>query len=107
MLTGGAGKDYFKLTTAGNIDTVTDFTVIDDTIRLENAVFKKLTTTGTLGISKFRIGTQAMDTDDYIIYNNLNGAVLYDVDGSGAAAAVQIATVSAGLAMTNADFVVI
>ena len=107
VLTGGAGKDYFKLTTAGNIDTVTDFTVIDDTIRLENAVFKKLTTTGTLGISKFRIGTQAMDTDDYIIYNNLNGAVLYDADGSGAAAAVQIATVSAGLAMTNADFVVI
>ena len=57
--------------------------------------------------SQFRVGSKAMDANDYIIYNNLNGAVLYDADGSGAAAAVQIATVSAGLAMTNADFVVI
>ncbi|WP_297324079.1 calcium-binding protein [Nitrosomonas sp.] len=106
-LTGGMGKDIFKFTTAGNTDTITDFVTVDDTIRLENAVFKKLTTTGTLGVSRFKIGTQATDADDYIIYNNLTGALLYDADGSGAGTAVQFAVVSSGLSMTNADFVVI
>ncbi|PXW89920.1 hemolysin type calcium-binding protein, partial [Nitrosomonas sp. Nm84] len=106
-LTGGTGKDIFKFTTAGNTDTITDFVVIDDTIRLENAVFKKLTTTGTLGASRFKIGTQALDADDYIIYNNVTGTLLYDADGNGAGAAVQFAAISVGLGMTNADFVVI
>ena len=32
---------------------------------------------------------------------------LYDADGNGAGAAIQIVTLSAGLAMTNADIVVI
>ncbi len=107
VLTGGAGKDIFKFTTAGNIDTITDFVVIDDTIKLENAVFKKLTTTGTLGVSRFKIATQAVDADDYIIYNNVTGTLLYDADGSGAGTAIQFATVGVGLSMTNADFVVI
>ncbi|MBP6367336.1 MAG: calcium-binding protein, partial [Nitrosomonas sp.] len=107
VLIGGTGKDSFKFTTAGNIDTITDFVTVDDTIKLENAVFKKLTTTGTLGVSRFKIGTQATDADDYIIYNNVAGTLLYDADGNGAGAAIQFAAVGAGLSMTNADFVVI
>ncbi len=106
-LTGGAGKDTFKFTTTGHIDTITDFAVIDDTIQLENAAFTALTATGTLTADKFRIGTQALDANDFVIYNNVTGAILYDADGSGAGAAVQVATVGTGLAMTNADFVVI
>ena len=106
-LTGGAGSDIFKFTTKGHIDTITDFNVVNDTIQLENAVFTALATTGTLAASQFKIGTQALDADDFIIYNNVTGALLYDANGSGAGAAIQIATLSAGLAMTNADFVVI
>ena len=35
------------------------------------------------------------------------GAVLYDIDGSGASAAVQFATITGAPTLTNADFVVI
>jgi Ca2+-binding RTX toxin-like protein len=107
ILTGGTGKDIFKLTTTGHVDSITDFVVIDDTIQLENAAYTKLTTTGTLVAGQFRIGSKALDTNDFVIYNNATGALLYDADGNGAVAAVQIATIGAGLAMTNADIVVI
>jgi Ca2+-binding RTX toxin-like protein len=106
-LTGGTGKDKFNFTTIGNIDTITDFTVIDDTIQLENAVFTSLVTAGTLAAGQFVIGSNALDGNDYVIYNSTTGALLYDADGSGATAAVQIAIVTAGLSMTYADFVVI
>ena len=106
-LTGGTGNDVFKFTTLGHIDTITDYNVANDTIQLENGVFTALTTTGTLAAGQFRIGTQAVDANDFIIYNNVTGALLYDANGSGAGAAVQIATIGVGLAMTNAEFVVI
>lgn len=107
VLTGGLGKDIFKFTTAGHIDTITDFLVIDDTIQLENAIFTALATTGILAVDQFLIGTQALDSNDYLIYNNLTGALLYDADASGAGAAAQIAILATGLSLTNADFVVI
>jgi Ca2+-binding RTX toxin-like protein len=106
-LTGGAGKDKFNFTTTGNIDTITDFVVIDDTIQLENAVYTALTITGTLAADQFIIGAAAVDANDYVIYDSTTGALLYDADGSGATAAVQIAIVTTGLSMTNADIVVI
>ncbi len=106
-LTGGAGKDIFKFITASHTDTVTDFIVVDDTIQLENSIFTALTTTGTLAVSQFRIGVSALDANDFVIYNSTTGKLLYDADGSGAGAAVQIAMIGAGLSLTNADVVVI
>lgn len=106
-LTGGAGNDVFKFTTTGHVDTITDYNVVNDTIQLENAVFTALTTIGALVASRFRVGTQAVDADDFIIYNSTTGALLYDANGNGAGVAVQIAIVGSGLTMTNADFVVI
>ena len=45
-LTGGAGYDYFVFNTAlnasTNVDRITDFNVVQDTIRLENAVMPGL-----------------------------------------------------------------
>ena len=40
------------------------------------------------------------------IYNSSTGALLYDADGNGAAAAVQVATVDPGLALTNNNFAI-
>jgi len=108
-MAGGTGADSFQFSTAlaGNVDRVTDFAPVDDTIRLENAVFTALTATGTLAASSFRIGTAAADANDFVIYNATTGALLYDADGSGATGAVQFATLNAGLALTNADFFVV
>ncbi|WP_290896315.1 calcium-binding protein [Hoeflea sp.] len=109
-LNGGAGNDIFvfntSLNAAGNVDTVTDFTVGVDSIALENAVFTALTTPGVLAASEFQVGASANDASDRIIYNSGTGALFYDSDGNGAAAAIQFATLSAGLALTAGDFMV-
>ncbi|MDD5273623.1 MAG: hypothetical protein PHU14_13000 [Methylovulum sp.] len=109
-LTGGAGSDIFRFNFAPattNIDKITDFTVADDTIQLENSIFTKLTTTGVLNAADFHIGTDAVDANDFIIYNQASGALSYDSDGNGAVAAVQIATLGVNLPLTNADFIVV
>lgn len=106
-LTGGIGNDIFRFTTTGQIDTVTDYNVANDTIQLENAIFTKLTTTGTLAAAQFRIGAQAADSNDFIVYNNITGALSYDANGNGVGAMVTIAMIGVGLNMTNADIVVI
>jgi len=108
-LTGGSGKDTFVFNSplTANVDSITDFNPVDDTIRLENQVFAKLTTTGALNAANFVIATAAVDSNDYIIYNKATGALLYDADGSGADAAVQIASLGVNLSLTNADFAII
>jgi Ca2+-binding RTX toxin-like protein len=110
VLTGLGGQDFFEFNTAlnaaTNVDAITDFTVADDTIRLQNGVFTGLTA-GTLGANQFVIGAAAQDADDRIVYDDTNGALFFDVDGAGGAAAVRFATVSAGLALTNNDFLVV
>ncbi|WP_140396843.1 calcium-binding protein [Crenothrix polyspora] len=106
ILTGGTGKDIFQLTTLSK-DTIKDFSIVDDTIQLENSLFIKLTVTGILSVANFKIGTTAADANDYVIYTSSTGALSYDADGNGVGAAVQIAILGTNLAMTNADFVVI
>lgn len=108
-LTGGTGIDNFVFWSnpAVSIDTITDFSVVDDTIQLDNYIFAALKTEGTLSAGKFVIGTQALDANDFIIYNDMTGALLYDADGSGGGASVPIAIVGTGLAMTHSDIVVI
>jgi Ca2+-binding RTX toxin-like protein len=108
-LTGGSGMDAFRFNTAltANMDIITDFTVTDDTIQLENAIFTKLSATGVLNASWFVKAAAASDLLDFVIYNPSTGAMIYDSDGSGAGAGVQIAQLGVNLALTNADFVVI
>jgi endoglucanase len=110
-LAGGAGKDAFvfttKLSSKTNVDTITDFNVKDDTIRLENAVFTKLTKTGTLGSGDFYKGVKAHDADDRIIYDSAKGTLSYDGDGNGGGAAVTFAQLAKNLKLTASDFLVI
>jgi len=103
------GADNFAFTTAlgaGNVDTITGFSVTDDTILIDNAVFTGLLD-GSLAAGAFNTGSAATQGDDHIIYNSATGALLFDVDGVGGAAGVQFATLTAGLALTSADFLVI
>lgn len=107
ILTGGLGNDIFRFTTKNHVDTITDYNVANDTIQLENSVFTSLTNVGTLAANQFRVGAKALDANDFIIYNKTTGMLSYDSDGNGATAAIQIATIGTGLALTNADIVVI
>ncbi len=110
-VTGGAGSDLFVFNTAlnaaTNVDTVTDFSVAYDTFRLENAVFTTLTALGRLAADAFHIGAAAADAEDRIIYNQATGALSYDANGTGAGGLVKFAQLTAGLGLTNADFVIV
>jgi Ca2+-binding RTX toxin-like protein len=109
-LTGGRGADTFVFNAAlnetTNVDTITDFNVIDDTIRLENAFMQALGT-GPLAASAFHIGATAADASDRIIYDSATGALSYDADGNGAQAAIKFAELDTGLALTSADFLIV
>jgi Ca2+-binding RTX toxin-like protein len=109
-LYGGAGKDAFvfasKLNRTSNVDRISDFSVRDDTIRLENAIFKGLKA-GTLKSDAFALGPKASDTSDRILYDKGSGALSFDRDRTGSAAAVKFAVLKKGLALTAADFFVV
>ncbi|WP_162245024.1 calcium-binding protein [Rhizobium sp. Root1212] len=111
-LTGGANKDIFVFDTAlgsSNVDHLTDFSVVDDTIHLENAVFTVLTVLGTLAGSAFVKNTtgKAVDGNDRVIYETDTGNLFYDSNGSGSGGSVLFATLNKNLALTSNDFVVV
>jgi serralysin len=109
-LTGGAGADSFVFDTtldaAANVDVVSDFTVDNDIFRLDDAVFTGLAT-GTLAAGAFHIGTAAADAEDRIIYDNVTGTLSFDSNGDAEGGMTQFAVVSAGLSLTNEDFVIV
>jgi hypothetical protein len=118
-LSGGSGNDKLKgaggddiflfdaaLDASKNRDRVIDYSVPDDTIHLDNAVFSVLGL-GPLGASAFRQGAAAADSSDRIIYDGSSGALFYDPDGTGGDAAVQFATLPLDLALDHQEFFVV
>ena len=116
-LAGGAGKDFFvfntELSATTNVDRISDFLAVDDTIYLENTgtgLFTALTTLGTLSATAFVAGAgraSGADASDRIVYNTTTGDLYYDADGNGSGAAIKFATLVTKPAITNADFMVI
>ena len=111
-LTGGEGPDVFAFTTKigkTNIDRVVDFNCANDSIWLDNAVFKKLGKGTTLKPGKlnkkfFTIGDKAKDKNDYLVYNKKTGVLSYDADGSGTKhEAVKFAILKAKIALSADD----
>ncbi|WP_348253207.1 calcium-binding protein [Funiculus sociatus] len=109
VLTGSVGADKFYFHGKSRaVDRITDFSVADDTIGIatrSGSMFANagLTVGAAITASQFRIGASAGDAGDRFIYNSTTGGLFFDRDGIGATAQVQFATVSTGLAMTNAD----
>jgi len=113
-LTGGAGYDYFVfntgLNTTTNVDRITDFNVVQDAIRLDNAVMPGLGShLGMLSSAAFWKSTTGLahDGTDRVIYETDTGWLNYDSNGSAAGGAVHIAQLSPNLALTYSDFLVI
>lgn len=109
VMTGGTGADSFifdsRLSSA-NADTINDYSVVSDTIRLENSVFTKLKV-GKLAPSAFWTGSKAHDPSDRIVYDSSKGELYYDADGTGSSKQVLIASLAANLAMTSKEFLVV
>ena len=111
-LKGGTGADKFVFSSAlgaTNIDAISDFSVVDDTIQLKASIFKGCGAAGsTLTAARFFDGPAAHDASDRIIYDHTTGALFYDADGNGTvASAVQFAILPTGLAMSELDFKII
>ena len=108
---GGAGLDIFVFNTKlkSNVDTIVGFNRADDTIYLENAIFTKLTTLGTLKKAAFYASDsgQAHDSSDRILYEKDTGKLFYDRDGTGSADAVQFAVLKGHPSIGAADFVIV
>ncbi|GFE69461.1 S-layer family protein [Chroococcus sp. FPU101] len=86
---------------------ITDFTPDDDLIVVSASGFGGGLTQGELFSSEeFIIGTSATTATQRFIYNDATGALLFDAEGTGMAAAIQFATLSAGLALTHEDIFV-
>ena len=105
-ITGGTGADIFSLGAtpgSGNIDTFTDFKPVDDTIWLNPNTFSY--GVGNIIPTDFKIiGTGGVvDASDRIIYDQTNGKLYYDSDGSGATAKVQIAVLTGAPVIDSTD----
>jgi Ca2+-binding RTX toxin-like protein len=111
VLQGGAGNDAFLFHTAlaANIDTIDDFVSGADKLRFDNAVFTAIGTNGALAASAFAAGnfSSGQDPSDRLIYDTSSGTLYYDRDGSGAAAAVHIATLTDQPTLQASDIVVV
>jgi serralysin len=113
-VTGGGGNDFFDFTTApsaGNADTITDFASIDQ-LRFEDGAFTAIGATGTwaAGDARFWAGagvTGGHDASDRVVYDTSTGALYYDADGSGAGAAVLVATLQGAPTVSATDITVI
>jgi len=111
ILTGGEGADTFVFNDAPTnrgFDDITDMTVGTDTIALARFLFgMNGLPAGDLPEERFHVGSTATTADQRILYDPSNGNLLYDADGSGGGNAVRFGTVTAGIALTADDFILL
>jgi Ca2+-binding RTX toxin-like protein len=100
VLTGSTGVDFFVLNNPNTgVDSITDFSAVDDTLRVSAAGFGGWLTFGaTITSSQFLIGSGAVaatNSSQRFIYNTTTGALFFDADGNQTGfGAVQVATLS-------------
>ncbi|MCG7391807.1 calcium-binding protein [Microvirga sp. ACRRW] len=102
-LTGGAGEDQFVLTRGhAGVDTITDFVHGTDQIVLSGFDFSSLEDEYTLVIDGGPVDEVAT-----LLYNSTTGVLSFDEDGTGGAAAIQLALLSTKPVLTASDFILI
>ncbi|MUH00351.1 hypothetical protein F7734_52020 [Scytonema sp. UIC 10036] len=100
VLTGSTGVDIFVLNNPNTgVDSITDLSVVDDTLRVSAAGFGGgLTVGAAITSSQFLIGNGAVaatNSSQRFIYNTTTGTLFFDADGNQTAfGAVQVATLS-------------
>ncbi|MEO1387919.1 MAG: calcium-binding protein [Cyanobacteria bacterium J06634_6] len=109
LLLGGAGKDAFVFNAVNEgIDQITDFSQMEnDMLRIVGSGFGGGLRKGVLNSNQFVLGSSSVNADSRFIYNQSTGSLAFDVDGTGAAAAKQIATFSNNVDLVHSDIVVV
>lgn len=107
-LTGGLGGDTFVFSQVNAVDTIADFTPVDDTMRLSNAAFGNALTVGaavTLVANAAPVSAAAVPT---FLYDTDNGRLSVDLDGTGLGfSPVLFAILTGAPVITAADFQVV
>jgi Ca2+-binding RTX toxin-like protein len=97
LLTGGSGADTFVFSAplvAGQYDTIVGFDAREDTVQLSHVVFGAFQSGFSVQNGAFQLGSSATSTLTRLLYDSASGALLYDRDGQGGAAAVQFASIA-------------
>ncbi|GAB6141325.1 hypothetical protein JCM14076_20540 [Methylosoma difficile] len=116
QLTGGSGVDVFwfdSLMGAGNVDTVINFSAVDDTLKFSKTA-AGLSNIGAVGHfsasdARFEANASGMASSlaARLIYNIGTGELSYDADGSGAGAAVVLEVLASAPTVSAADIWVV
>ncbi|MBD2530682.1 hypothetical protein H6G97_14305 [Nostoc flagelliforme FACHB-838] len=111
-LFGEGGTDTFVFNSFDEgLDLIRDFGGINEPnelIQVSAAGFGGGLSAGVLETSQFTLGESATTSTQRFIYNSTTGALFFDSDGSaGAFTQVQFAELSAGLSLTNNNFLVV
>ncbi|NJO98890.1 MAG: tandem-95 repeat protein [Pleurocapsa sp. CRU_1_2] len=106
-LSGGKGFDSFVFNSPNEgIDTITDFSVKDDTLVFSAAGFGGNLTVGMVKDEMFTIGTTATTEQHRFVYDVSSGDFFYDSDGTGENERIKIAQLDSGLSLGNDDLFV-
>jgi Ca2+-binding RTX toxin-like protein len=103
ILTGGMGSDTFAfLTRNEGIDIINDFNSLEDRISVYAATFGGGLKANTyLPSHQFVLGMAAKDTDDRFIYDQTDGSLYYDFDGSGSMGQIKLAILNGSPSITS------
>lgn len=102
-LTGGAGVDTFVFDRGDDDDPWGD-TISDFRSGTDNIAFFTPDFVGMDDTLQFRNGTSAGGTGSWFYFDASNRGLFWDADGTGAGAAVRVATLTGVTALTAADF---
>jgi Ca2+-binding RTX toxin-like protein len=98
QLTGGAGADTFVFNSAlvvgANVDTLSDFSMTDDTLRLDADVFGAFVAGVAVTPAQYLAApgaTAATDSVQRLVCDTTTGSLYYDADGAGGLAAIKFA----------------
>jgi len=93
ILKGGEGPDRFGFNSllSADSDDIFDFKPGSDRIVLDHAVFNEYTLLGAIDADTFVTGTEALDSNDHLIFNPDKHKLFYDEDGDGAGDPVLLA----------------
>lgn len=86
------------------VDTITDFTSGTDKLELNTDQFASL---AGFTSANLVMGSSAQDADDFLIFDSTTNTLMYDADGNGSGAAIDIAVLTGVTSITAADIAVV